>query len=111
MSGPIGRGRGIALVGYRATGKSTVGRIVADRLGVPFADADREVEAAEPVGRSARSSPRTASPPSATARPGYWPTWPKRLAGPGGGLATGGGAVLLEANRRRRSAPSASWPG
>ena len=26
-------GRGLALVGYRATGKSTVGRILADRLG------------------------------------------------------------------------------
>ncbi|RUL85065.1 shikimate kinase [Tautonia sociabilis] len=43
-SGPGGGSRGIALVGYRATGKSTVGRIVADRLGWPFEDADRALE-------------------------------------------------------------------
>ena len=45
--------RGIALVGYRGTGKSTVGRLLADRLGRPFADADREVEAR--AGRPIRS--------------------------------------------------------
>ncbi len=33
-------GRGLALVGYRGTGKSTVGRMLADRLGRPFVDAD-----------------------------------------------------------------------
>ncbi len=43
MKGP-GRGEGLALVGYRATGKSTVGRLVAARLGRPFVDADRELE-------------------------------------------------------------------
>jgi shikimate kinase len=34
----------IFLVGYRATGKSSVARIVAERLGVPFADTDSIVE-------------------------------------------------------------------
>jgi shikimate kinase len=35
----------LALVGYRGTGKTTVGRILADRLGWRFADADHELEA------------------------------------------------------------------
>ena len=41
------------LVGYRGTGKSTVGRILADRLDRPFLDADREIEAR--AGRPIRS--------------------------------------------------------
>lgn len=36
--------RGIALIGYRATGKSTVGRLIADRLGWEFVDADEALE-------------------------------------------------------------------
>lgn len=35
----------IFLIGYRGTGKSTVGRLLAARLGWPFADADVELEA------------------------------------------------------------------
>jgi shikimate kinase len=35
---------GLALVGYRGTGKTTVGRLVADRLGVGFVDTDEVVE-------------------------------------------------------------------
>ena len=42
----------LALIGYRGTGKSTVGRILADRLNRPFLDADLEIEA-QPAGRSA----------------------------------------------------------
>jgi shikimate kinase len=34
----------IFLIGYRCTGKSTTGRILADRAGVPFVDTDRIVE-------------------------------------------------------------------
>ena len=37
--------RGVVLVGYRGTGKTTVGRILADRLGFAFRDADLHVEA------------------------------------------------------------------
>lgn len=33
------------LIGYRGSGKTTVGRFVADRLGWPFLDADTELEA------------------------------------------------------------------
>jgi shikimate kinase len=34
----------ILLVGFMAAGKSTVGRLLAERLGYPFVDLDREVE-------------------------------------------------------------------
>lgn len=34
----------VVLIGYRGTGKSTVGRLVADRLGQTFVDADEELE-------------------------------------------------------------------
>ena len=89
--------RGIALVGYRGTGKSTVGRIVADRLGRAFADADREVEAR--AGRPIRSIFSEDGEPA-------FRDWEarvlldlsRRLAG--GVVATGGGAILLEGNRR-----------
>ena len=38
------RGRRIALVGLRGAGKSTLGRILAERLGCPFIELDRLVE-------------------------------------------------------------------
>lgn len=39
-------GRVIVLVGLMGAGKTTVGRRLANRLGVPFVDADAEIEAA-----------------------------------------------------------------
>ena len=41
---------GVLLIGPRGVGKSTVGPLLAERLGVPFVDADAEIEADE--GRS-----------------------------------------------------------
>ena len=38
------RQRRIALIGLRGGGKSTLGRLLAERLGVPFIELDREVE-------------------------------------------------------------------
>jgi shikimate kinase len=38
--------RAIVLVGLLGAGKSTVGRRLADKLGLPFVDADHEIEAA-----------------------------------------------------------------
>ncbi len=90
--------RGIVLVGYRATGKSTVGRILADRLDREFADADREVEIL--AGRSIRSIFLEDGEPA-------FRDWEARVIDDlaarlsGGVLATGGGAILLESNRKR----------
>ena len=36
--------RNVALVGFMATGKTCVGRILAERLGWPSVDADEEIE-------------------------------------------------------------------
>lgn len=89
--------RGIVLVGYRGTGKTTVGRIVADRLGRAFADADREVEAR--AGRPIRSIfDRDGEPAFREWEARVLADLAVRLAG--GVVATGGGAILLEANRR-----------
>jgi shikimate kinase len=91
--------RGIALVGYRGTGKSTVGRLLAERLGRPFLDADREVEALE--GRPIRSIFAEHGEPAFREREArVLADLAGRLAVEGGVLATGGGAILLEANRR-----------
>ncbi|MGA2119612.1 MAG: shikimate kinase [Bryobacteraceae bacterium] len=38
---------GIYLVGFMGSGKSTVGRLLADRIGWPFFDLDEEIEARE----------------------------------------------------------------
>jgi XRE family aerobic/anaerobic benzoate catabolism transcriptional regulator len=38
------RGRRIALIGLRGAGKSTLGRMLAERLEVPFIELDREIE-------------------------------------------------------------------
>ncbi len=45
-SPPSWSGKPIVLVGLMGVGKSTVGRRLATRLGVPFVDADHEIEAA-----------------------------------------------------------------
>src|SRR5215207_4888775 len=39
-------GRSLVLVGLMGAGKSTIGRRLAQRLGLPFLDADHEIEAA-----------------------------------------------------------------
>jgi shikimate kinase len=100
---PRGRGRarggarGLALVGYRGTGKSTVGRLLARRLGRPFIDADVALEAR--FGRTIGSIFDELGEP-------VFRDWEEamlaeltedqdRL------IATGGGAVLRESNRRR----------
>jgi shikimate kinase len=91
------RGRGIALIGYRGTGKSTVGRLVADRLGRPFADADREIEAR--AGRSIRAI--FAGDGESTFRQHEATVLAELVVRePEGVVATGGGAILLEPNRK-----------
>ncbi len=88
---------GLALVGSRGTGKSTVGQILADRLGLRFTDSDREIEAAE--GQPIRAIF------VARGEPGFRAIEARVIAGladrPASGVvATGGGSVLDEGNRR-----------
>ena len=102
---PGGR-RGLVLVGYRGTGKTTVGRILAERLGWRFADADHEVET-----RSGRS---IATIWAEDGEPAFR-DWEGRILlelaeRPETVLATGGGAVLREANRAAlRSVGFVAW--
>jgi shikimate kinase len=44
LYGKMEQGRNIILIGYRATGKSLIGRKLADRLGCEFLDMDRAIE-------------------------------------------------------------------
>jgi shikimate kinase len=90
--------RGLALIGYRGTGKSTVGRIVANRSNRMFLDADLEIES-----RAGQSI-------SAIFHDGgeaLFRAWEERTLAelmerfPAAVIATGGGAVLRESNRRR----------
>lgn len=92
MTGPV-----LVLVGPPAAGKTTVGQLVADRLGVPFADADDLIveRAGKPVseifvddGEEAFRALEEAAVADA-------------LAGTDGVLALGGGAVLSTATRQR----------
>lgn len=85
----------VVLVGPPGAGKSTVGALVAQRLGVPFRDTDADVAAAagKPVadifvedGEEAFRAQETVALLDA-------------LAAHDGVLALGGGAVLAEANR------------
>lgn len=91
------RGPGLALVGYRGTGKSTVGKILADRLERRFLDADLEIEVR--AGRSIRSIFAESGEP-------VFRDWEEQMLEelanrhPEGVLASGGGAVLRPSNRR-----------
>ena len=96
MSGPAPRdssapgGRTIALVGLMGAGKSTVGRRLAARLGLPFADGDDVVE--EAAGMSV--SDIFASMGEAAFRDGEARVMRRLLEGPPIVLATGGGAMM-----------------
>ncbi len=93
---PTDRLPGLALVGYRGTGKSTVGRLVAERLGLPFVDADRELESR--LGRSIASI--FAEQGEAAFRDEEARLLRELTQRPGLVLATGGGVILREANRQ-----------
>jgi shikimate kinase len=90
-------GVGLALVGYRGTGKSTVGRLLARELGREFFDADLALE--ERYGRSIRSIFEREGEP--TFRDWEEAVFSELVSRPGRKvIATGGGVVLREANRR-----------
>jgi shikimate kinase len=87
----------LVLVGPPAAGKTTVGRLVADRLGVPFTDTDDVVvaRAGKPVGDIFVDEGEDAFRALEAAAVG------ETLAGTDGVVALGGGAVLAPATRER----------
>lgn len=91
VPGPIPvRRRTIALVGLMGVGKSTVGRRLAKRLGLPFADGDIEIEAAAAMTVSDIFDELG----EAEFRAGEARVMRRLLEGPQLVLATGGGAIL-----------------
>ncbi|NBV44557.1 MAG: shikimate kinase [Planctomycetia bacterium] len=91
----------VTLIGYRGTGKSTVARLLAARLGIPSWDADVELEAR--VGRSVAAL--IAERGESAFRDEESAVLASLLERGPGVLATGGGVVLRSPNRdllRRR---------
>lgn len=85
------------MVGPRGSGKTTIGRLVADRLAVDFADADAEI-----VARAGRSIPEIFADDGEPAfRQLEAETIADLLTQAPLVLATGGGAVLNAQTRRR----------
>jgi shikimate kinase len=80
----------IVLVGLMGVGKSSVGRRVAGRLGLPFYDADNEIEAA--AGCSITDLFARYGEPAF--RAGERRVMQRLLAGPRAVIATGGGAFI-----------------
>lgn len=88
--------RTIALVGLMGAGKSSVGRTLAQTLGVPFRDADREIERAAAMSVS-EIFERFGEP---YFREGERRVIARLLREPPHVLATGGGAYMDDATRR-----------
>jgi shikimate kinase len=91
---------GLVLIGYRATGKTTVGRLLAERFGLTFVDCDAELES-----RAGRSIADIFASDGETAFRDLEEGTIRAICEetPGAVLATGGGAVLRESNRHRLS--------
>jgi shikimate kinase len=87
--------RPIVLVGLMGAGKSTVGRRLAKRLGIPFVDADEEIERA-----ADHSIPEIFDRFGEPAfRDGERRVIARLIEGPAKVIATGGGAFMNEATR------------
>ena len=86
-----------ALVGLPGSGKSTVGRQLARRLGLPFTDSDHVIE--QRIGCSIRSFFEREGEPAF--RDLEQSVIDELLESVDGVIATGGGAVVREANRAR----------
>ena len=95
LSPSLALDRTITLVGLMGVGKSTVGRRLAQRLGLPFFDGDHEIEAA--AGMSV--SEIFASRGEAEFRAGEARIMRRLLEGPPIVLATGGGAFITPETR------------
>jgi shikimate kinase len=92
---PALRSRTIALVGLMGAGKSSVGRRLANALGLPFRDADEEVERA--AGRSVSEIFEQMGEPAF--RAGERRVIARLLDEPPHVLATGGGAFMNDETR------------
>jgi thiamine-phosphate diphosphorylase len=88
--------RRIYLVGFMASGKTSVGRRVAERLALPFVDLDSEIERAS--GRTVRAIFEESGEPAFRAREAEFLSGTASL--PAALVATGGGSFAQEANRR-----------
>mgnify|MGYP004711230513 FL=1 len=94
--GLLQTGRSIVLVGLMGAGKTTIGRMLAARLGLPFVDADTEIERA--AGCSIADVFRLYG--EAAFRDGERRVIRRLLEGPPMVLATGGGAFMAADTRR-----------
>ena len=90
----------IYLVGFMASGKTTVGHRVAQRLGVPFVDLDAEIERTSGV--TVRALFESAGEAVFRERESVFLEATAAL--PAAVIATGGGCYVREENRRRISA-------
>jgi shikimate kinase len=96
----------IVLVGLMGAGKTTVGRRLSDKLGIPFVDADHEIEAA--AGK--RIAEIFADHGEAYFREGERKVIARLLESGAQVMATGGGAFMNEETRRRiREAGVSVW--
>ncbi|MFT5829757.1 MAG: shikimate dehydrogenase [Bacteroidia bacterium] len=87
----------IALIGLRASGKSTTGALLAERLGLPFVDLDHEIASAAGASSAGQLLERAGEPAFRTAEAAALKAV---LARPMPGiLATGGGVVESQACR------------
>jgi shikimate kinase len=92
---PIPEDRTIALVGMMGAGKSAIGRQLAQRLGLPFVDADQEIERAAGCTIAEIFEQHG----EAHFRDGERRVIARLLDGPACVLATGGGAFIEEETR------------
>ena len=88
--------RRIFLVGFMASGKTSVGRRVAERLGLPFVDVDTEIERTS--GRTVRAIFEESGEAAFREREAGFLEGTASL--PGAVVATGGGAFAQESARR-----------
>lgn len=89
--------KSIVLVGLMGVGKSCIGRLVAERVGLPFVDADTEIEAAAgcDIGDIFELHGEAAF------RDGERRVIARLLDGPAKVLATGGGAFIDDSTRAK----------